>query len=47
MMDSTFFNVTKVKFYVYDFVVHSETEESHMKHLENLFALLLKHGIRI
>ena len=41
--DNTLLNVSNVKSYVYGVVVHSATEES----LENVFALLLKHQLRI
>ena len=40
-------NVSNVKCYVDDVVIHSATAESHVKHLENVFALLIKHGLRI
>ena len=40
-------NVNNVKCYVDDVIIHSATEESHIKHLENVFALLLKNGLRI
>ena len=47
MMDNILANVSNVKCYVDDVVIHSETEEGHVEHLENVFALLLKHGLRI
>ena len=47
MMDNVLANVSNVKCYVDDVVIHSATEESHVMHLENVFALLLKHGLRI
>ena len=47
MMDNMLVNVSNAKCYVDDVVIHSATAESHFKHLENLFALLLKHGLRV
>ena len=47
MMDSILLNVSNVKCHGYDVVIHSATAESHVKHLENVFALLIKHGLRI
>ena len=47
MMDNILVNESNVKCYVDDVVIHSDTAESHVKHLENVFALLLKHGLRI
>ena len=47
MMDNILMNVSNVKCYVDDVVIHSATAESHVKHLENLFALLLNHGLGI
>ena len=47
MMDNILVNVTNVKCYVDDVFGHSETEERHIKRLENVFALLLEHGFRI
>ena len=44
MMDNILVNVSNVKCYVDDIVIHSATAESQVKHLENLFVLLLKHG---
>ena len=46
-MDNILFSVTKLKCYVDDVVIHSENVESHAKHLENVFALLIKHGLCI
>ena len=40
-------NLNNVKCYVDDVVIHSATAESHIKYLENVFALLLMHGLRI
>ena len=36
-----------VKSYVDDVVIHSETEQNHIKYLKNVFALLIYHGLRI
>ena len=47
MMENILLNVTNIKCYVDDFAIHSATEESHIKHLENFLTLLLKHGLRI
>ena len=47
MMSNILVNVRNIKYYVDDVVIHSVTEERHIKHLENVFALLLKHGLRI
>ena len=47
MMDNLRVNTSNVKCYVGDVVIHSATAVSHIKHLENVFALLLKHGLRI
>ena len=47
VMFNVFVNVTNVKCYVDDVVIHSATDESHIKHLENVFELLLKHGLRM
>ena len=47
MMDNILMNVTDVKCYANDVFIYSGTEEIHIKHLENVFPLLLKHGIRI
>ena len=41
MMDSILVNVSNVKCYADDVIIHSATAESHAKHLENVFALLL------
>ena len=46
MLDNILVNVSNVKCYVDD-VIHSATAESHVKHVENVFELLLKHGLRI
>ena len=43
MMDNILLDVSKVKCYVDDVVIHSATADSHFKNLENVFALLLKH----
>ena len=40
-------NVSKVNCYVYHVFIHLETEENHIKRLENVFGALLKHGLRI
>ena len=47
MMDNFYVNVSNVKCYADDVVIHSATAESNVKHIENVFALLLKHGLRI
>ena len=47
MMENILVNVNNVKCYVDYAVIHSAAAYSHIKHLENLFALLFKHGIRI
>ena len=47
MMDNILVNVSNVKCYFDDVVIDSATAESHDKHLENVFVLLLKHGLRI
>ena len=47
MTDNILVNVSNVKCYADDIVIHSETAESHIKHLKNVFALLLKHGLCI
>ena len=39
-------NVSNVKYCIDDVVIHSATAESHIKHLENIFALLLKRVLR-
>ena len=38
MMDSILVNLSNLKCYVDDVVIHSETEETHVKHLVNVFA---------
>ena len=47
MMDNVLVNISNTKCYVDDVVFHSATAKSHVKHLENVFALLLKQRIRI
>ena len=47
MVDNILVNVSNFNCYVNDIVINSVTEESHIKHLENVFALLFKHGFCI
>ncbi len=47
MMDNLLVNLSKVKCYVDDVVVHSATMEEHVKHLEKVMSLLRKHGLRV
>ena len=46
IMDNILVNVSDVKCYVDDVFIYSATAESHIMHLENVFAFLLKHGLR-
>ena len=46
MMNNILVNEINVEFYFDDVIMYSETEESHLKHLENLSSLLIKHGLR-
>ena len=45
--DNVLVNFTNVKRYIDNIGIYSTTEEIHIKHLENLFALVRKHGLRI
>ena len=47
MVDHILVSASNVKCYVDDVVINSETGESHTNHLENVFALLFKHGFCI
>ena len=47
MMDKMLCNVKNVKCYVDDVVIHSATAEEHLEHLETVFKLLRKHGLRL
>ena len=47
MMDNIILNVSNVNCYVDDVVIHADTAESHIKHLENVFAFYFKHGLHI
>ena len=47
MMDNILANVSNVKCYIDDVVIHSATEEEHMVHLETVMKLLRKHGFRM
>ena len=46
-MENTLVNVSNIKGYVDDAIIHSVTPEIHVKNLENVSALLLKHGLWI
>ncbi len=45
MMNYLLANVSNVKCYVDDVVVHSATMEKHLEHLEKVISLLRKHGL--
>lgn len=47
MMDTILANVSNVKCYIDDVVIHSATEEEHIGHLENVMKLLKKHGLQM
>lgn len=47
MMDTILANVSNVKCYIDDVVIHSATKEEHMVHLEVVMELLKKHGLRL
>ena len=47
MIDDILANVSNVNCYVDGVVIYSATAESHIKHLENVFALLLEHELCI
>ena len=47
MMDTILVNVSNVKCYIDDVVIHSATMEEHMVHLETVMELLKKHGLKL
>ena len=47
MMDEILANVENVRCYIDDVVIHSKTKEEHMTHLETVFDLLRKNGLRL
>ena len=47
MMENISVNVSYVKFYADGVFINSAAAYCHAKHLENVFLLLLKHGLRI
>ncbi len=46
MIDNLLANVSNVKCYADNVIVHSVTMEEHIKHLEKVMSLLRKHGLR-
>ncbi len=47
IMDNLVANVSNVKCYVDDVIVHSATMEDHVEHLEKAMSLLRKRGLRV
>ncbi len=47
MMDNLQANVSNVKCYVDDVVIHSATMEKLVEHLEKVISFLRKHGLRV
>ncbi len=46
-MENLLANVSNVKCYVDDVIVHSAPMEVHVKHFEKVMSLLRKHGLRV
>ena len=47
MMDRILLRVNNVRCYVEDVVIFSGNEEEHLKHLDNVFAILKENGLRL